>query len=60
VLVTCTPILFNLGAHWLDGKTISWSSILGHGDLLLVAVAIGAPPLGELKDLPLQAFLRWS
>lgn len=48
VLIALLPIVF---AYWhiaTDGKHPNWASIVAHGELMLVSVALAADAIGEL------------
>jgi hypothetical protein len=48
VLVALIPILFAAVNAFLKGHNVDWSSLLSHGELLLITVGICAGALGEL------------
>lgn len=45
VLASLLPLLVAAGNAWQDHR-FAWSAVAGHGELLLISVAIGAPAVG--------------
>jgi len=60
VFIALLPILFNFLAAYYFGKDSMMSGILSRGELLIVAVAIGAEATGKLisSDKPGQKIVR--
>ena len=48
VVISVLPIGFLALRLLFDGANVSFTSVLGSGDLFLVTVAIGGPPIGSL------------
>lgn len=46
--IAIVPLVANTFFLWFRGERVSESAVLGTGNLLLVTVAVGSPPLGLL------------
>jgi hypothetical protein len=56
VLFSTAPILWNLWGRYLDGREITLTALLEHGELFLIACPLAAAGLGEVLGARLTAW----